>query len=160
MTAVWQMSHLHCINQSEEKQHCYESSLSPLPCIVLVNDPFWPYRKLKRRRTRTRSSSKSLTEGGGLCRRACPSQCQSAIHKKMIQEKQKMYFRLQQSCPVVHLCPHQWETVLKAVEVLCPLQKTPRQHIPPLDSCAMSRRGSPKAKEKSLKVCKIKMAWL
>lgn len=59
-----------------------------------------------------------------------------------------------QSFQAAHLCHHHWETVWRAAEVLlCPLQKTPRHRIPPLDSCAMSRRGSPKARAKSSKVC-------
>lgn len=134
--------------------------LSPLPCIVLVNNQLCPHRKLKRRRTRR---SRNLPGGGGPSRRACPSQCLSAIlgmGRKMIQERPEMDPGLRQSSPAARLCLHHRETVLKAAEVLCLLQKIPCHHSPPLDSCAMPRRGSPKARAKSSKVCKTEMLWL
>lgn len=135
--------------------------LSSLPCIVLVNNQLCPHRKLKRRRTRR---SKNPPGGGGPSRRACPSQCLSAIlgmGRKTIQERPKMDPGLRQSSPAARLCLHHRETVLKAAEVLlCPLQKTLCHHSPPLDSCAMPRRGSPKEKAKSSKVCETEMWWL
>ena len=154
MTGV---SHILCdtpVNRIRSRAFCHKGSI-PSPCVVSLYNLFLSHRKLKKRRSRR---SRNLPGRGGPSKRACPSQSLSAIlgmNKKMSQGILETGVR--QSSPAAHpylqLCPHLWETVLNLVEVLCPLQKMLCLHIPPLDLCAMSRRGSPKAREKSLKVC-------
>lgn len=120
-----------------------------LPSIVLVNILLCPNRKLKKRMSRM---SRSLPGGGGPSRRACLSQCLSAIlgmGRKTISARPGVG----RTSPAVRLCHHHKGTVSKALEVLiCLLQKTPPHLILPLEQCTMSRRGSLKARVKSTKV--------
>lgn len=146
------------IRTKEQGFLLYKQLLSPLPCIVLVNNLLCLHRKLKKRMSRR---SRNLPGGGGPSRRAFPSQCLSAIlgmDRRILEARPEMGPRVRWSTPAARLCHHHRETVLKAAEVLlCLLQKTPPHHIRPLDSCAMSRRGNPKARVKSSKVCKTQM---
>lgn len=108
---------------------------------------------------RTSRRSYNLPAGGGPSRRVCPSQCRSSIlgmDRKMIQARLEMVPGVKESIPIAHLCPHHRERVLKALKVpLCRPKNTAHHRSLLLVSHEMRRRGSPKARSKIPKVCKV-----